>query len=150
VSLIPIIDAERVIGYLAINFMVGDLAIAQQAISVLIRAEKREEAIHEQFLSPHDIVERTIEEFLHRLGRPAVLLNKAERMDLMRLLRERGALRMRGAVEEVAARIGVSRAAVYNYIAAIGGQTAPVRKNRSPHEKPRAASPGGRQRSPGA
>jgi predicted transcriptional regulator YheO len=131
VSLIPILEQEQVIGYLAINFMVGDLAIAQQAISILIRAEKHDEAIHEQFLSPHDIIEKTIEDFLHKAGRPAALLNKTERLELMRLLRDRGALRMRGAVEEVAARMGVSRAAVYNYISLIGGQMAPRRKRGS-------------------
>jgi predicted transcriptional regulator YheO len=68
VSLIPILEREQVIGYLVINFMVGDLEIAQQAISILIRAEKHDEAIHEQFLSPHDIVEKTIEDFLQGLA----------------------------------------------------------------------------------
>jgi predicted transcriptional regulator YheO len=61
-----------------------------------------------------------IEENLNDRGRPAHLLTRAERIELRRRLKERGALNMRGAVEQIAASLNVSRAAVHNYLQEIG------------------------------
>jgi predicted transcriptional regulator YheO len=67
-------------------------------------------------LSPRDVIERTIDEYLHECGRPVALMVKAERLELVRRLRDRGAFGMRGAVTDVASKLGVSRTAVYNYL----------------------------------
>lgn len=119
VSVIPILDEDEVIAYIAINFLVQDLATAHQALSLLVRAEAHSGAIKETFLSPRDVTERTIDEYLHECGRPVALMEKAERLELVRRLRNRGAFGMRGAVSDVASKLGVSRAAVYNYLSEI-------------------------------
>lgn len=116
VSLIPILDEDEVIAYIAVNFLVQDFVTAHQALSLLIRAEPHSEAIEETFLTPRDVIERTIDEYLHECGRPVALMVKAERLELVRRLRDRGAFGMRGAVSDVASKLGVSRAAVYNYL----------------------------------
>lgn len=116
VSLIPVMHDERVIGYLAVNFLVQDLAMARQALSVLVQAETHAEAIEEKFLSPHDIIEKIFDEYLHASGRPVALLHKSQRIGLIRRLRDRGVFSMRGSVDEVASMLGVSRTAVYNYL----------------------------------
>jgi predicted transcriptional regulator YheO len=116
VSLIPITHDGRVIAYLAVNFLVQDLAMARQALSVLVQAEPHAEAIEEKFLSPHDVIEKSVDDFLHTSGRPVELLEKRERIELIRRLRDRGVFSMRGAVDEVASSLGVSRTAVYNYL----------------------------------
>ncbi|ANP52924.1 putative transcriptional regulator YheO [Streptomyces griseochromogenes] len=45
-------------------------------------------------------------------------LGRAERLDLFRDLDRRGVFAVRGAVQQVAARLGISRASAYNYLAA--------------------------------
>lgn len=116
VSLIPILDDDKVIAYIAVNFLVQDFATAQQALSVLVRAEHHSEAIEETFLSPRDVVDRTVEEYLHDCGRPAALMDRSSRLQLIRRLSERGAFGMRGAVGQIASKLGVSRTAIYNYL----------------------------------
>jgi predicted transcriptional regulator YheO len=46
----------------------------------------------------------------------AALLDKSERIDLLRHLRDRGVFHMRGAADYVASVLRVSRAAIYNYL----------------------------------
>ena len=116
VSLIPVFDEDEVIGYIAVNFLIHDLAVAVQALSVLARAEPHAEAIQETFTSPREVIEKIVDEYLHMSGRPVALLDKRERIELVRLLRDRGVFRMRGAVDEVTQLVGVSRTAVYNYL----------------------------------
>jgi predicted transcriptional regulator YheO len=124
VSLIPIMHHERVIGYLAVNFLVQDLAMARQALSVLVQAETHTEAIEEKFLSPHDVIEKIFDEYLHASGRPVALLDKGRRIELIRRLRDRGVFSMRGSVDEVASMLGVSRTAVYNYLKEVNANRA--------------------------
>jgi len=56
VSLIPIIDDGKVIAYLSVNFLVQDLSMARQALKLLVDAEPHDEAIHEVFLSPTEVI----------------------------------------------------------------------------------------------
>jgi D-arginine utilization repressor len=116
VSLIPIIHDDKVIAYLGINFLTHDLEIAQQALSVLIQTEPHPESIEEKFLWPHDIIQKSIDEYLQISGRPIAMLGKRERVELIRRLRDRGVFGMRGATDEVASILGVSRTAIYNYL----------------------------------
>jgi predicted transcriptional regulator YheO len=116
VSLIPILDRGKVIAYVAVNFVVQDIVLAQQALSLLVNAEPREEAIEEAFLTPRDVIQKLVDERLHDQGRLAALLDKSERIELLRYLRDRGVFRMRGAVDDVASMLRVSRAAIYNYL----------------------------------
>jgi len=116
VSLIPIIHEDVVIAYLSLNFVVSDLENARQVLSLLTQTEPHPEVIEEKFIWPHDIIEKSVNEFLHICGRPIATLRKEERIELVRLLRDRGVFGMRGAVDEVATILRVSRTAVYNYL----------------------------------
>jgi len=116
VSLIPISHQAEVIGYLSFNLLVQDLVVAQQALALLVQGEPRSERIEETFLSPRDVISRIVGEFVRLAGRPVALLDRLGRVDLVQRLRDGGVFGMRGAVDEVASVLGVSRTAVYNYI----------------------------------
>lgn len=115
VSLLPILHEGLVIAYLAINFSVEELEQARQAIGLLTKTAA-EGRVVEQFMSAGDVIGSILDEGLHARGRTANRLSRDERIELLRRLKERGALNMRGAVEEIATRLGVSRAAIYNYL----------------------------------
>ena len=53
------------------------------------------------------------------LGRPCTDMDRSQKQVAVRRLDEQGAFRLRGAVEEVAARMGVTRATLYTYLNAI-------------------------------
>jgi predicted transcriptional regulator YheO len=116
VSAIPITHDGAVIAYVGVNFLVHDFEMAQQALSLLIQTEPHREVIEERFLSPREVIASSIEAQLKAFGRPAAMLKKAERIVLVRRLREQGLFGMRGAADQIASILGVSRAAIYNYL----------------------------------
>ncbi len=119
VSVIPVRQDRRVIGYLAVNFLVHDLEVAVQALSVLCKPEPHDFAISENFTSPREVIAQTATEYLRAQGRTLALLSTAERIQLVRHFKTKGVFQMRRAAEEVAGLLGVSRAAVYNYLSAL-------------------------------
>lgn len=116
VSLIPLTDEGEVIGYIAVNFLIHDLEVAMQALSVLATPEPRHEAIKEKFLSPKQVIVEAAKEYVRMVGRPIALLDKRERIEFLKQLKDRGVFRMRGAIGSVAALLGVSRTAIYDYL----------------------------------
>ncbi|MFF4504253.1 transcriptional regulator [Streptomyces sp. NPDC001401] len=64
----------------------------------------------------------------HRLGqtRTWAALDRAERLDLFRRLDEQGVFAVRRAIEQVAARLGISRASAYSYLSQARATTDPT------------------------
>ncbi|MET3597573.1 putative transcriptional regulator YheO [Mesorhizobium shonense] len=116
VSLIPIIIGGTTVAYLAINFAIGDLLMAQRILGELARIEayptRSKEASLPNSLSARQLVESYLEDF----ARPPHLLDREDRIELVRRLHDQGVFQMRGIVREIATRLGISRAAVYNYL----------------------------------
>ncbi len=63
-------------------------------------------------------LDRMIASVATELGRPLPELAREDKQRAVRLLDERGAFRLRKAVEDVADALGVSRFTVYNYLGA--------------------------------
>ncbi|HET6289568.1 MAG TPA: PAS domain-containing protein [Amycolatopsis sp.] len=70
------------------------------------------------------VVDAIVDEHQLRLNKPWAALSREERLDLFRGLHARGVFAVRRAVPQVAARIGISRASAYNYLAEIREQGA--------------------------
>jgi predicted transcriptional regulator YheO len=115
-SLIPIVHDDEVIAYMTVSILVQDIAIAQQALSLLIEPEPSIEAAEESFVSPRDLVTKIIDSHLRKSSRPIAMWDRKQRIELIRELKDRGVFITRGAVDEVASMLGVSRTAVYNYL----------------------------------
>ena len=64
----------------------------------------------------HGALDRLIMGVERELGSPLAALSREEKQHAVRLLDERGAFRLRKAVEDVADVLGVSRFTVYNYL----------------------------------
>jgi DNA binding protein with HTH domain len=64
----------------------------------------------------HGALDRLIAGVERELGRPLTELSREDKQRAVRLLDERGAFRLRKAVEDVADALGVSRFTVYNYL----------------------------------
>lgn len=116
VSLLPVVHDGEVIAYVAVNFSIQDLDAARQTLSLLAMPEPHKKAIKENFLWPHDIIEKTVDEYVHTTAKPIALMGRTDRIELVQLLKQRGAFGMKGAVDEIASALGVSRTAVYNYL----------------------------------
>jgi predicted transcriptional regulator YheO len=122
-SLLPIRHAGAVIGYLAVNFLVQDLLQAQQVLSFLVGPEPQDAAIKDPFDPPRSAA-ALVDEYLESVGSTVRGLGRSRRIDLIRQLHRRGAFALRGAVEDVARKLGVSRTTIYNYLTELGAEPA--------------------------
>ena len=68
----------------------------------------------------HSALDDMVAELRERLG-PAEDWSRRDKQEAVRVLADRGAFLLRGAVEDVAAVMGVSRITIYNYLNAIDG-----------------------------
>jgi uncharacterized protein YqgV (UPF0045/DUF77 family) len=64
----------------------------------------------------HDVLERLLLEVEVGFGSLLVSLSREEKQRAVQVLSDRGAFSLRGSVEDVADRLGVSRFTVYNYL----------------------------------
>lgn len=64
-------------------------------------------------------LDRMVEHIEEELGGELEELSRAEKQAAIRMLDERGAFQLRKSIEDVAARMGVSRITIYNYLNAI-------------------------------
>jgi len=69
---------------------------------------------------------------LHQ-NRPWAVLDRAERLELFRGLDDRGVFAVRRAVEQVAARLGISRASAYSYLSQARAATDPASDSHGGH-----------------
>jgi len=63
-------------------------------------------------------VRRMVDQIIAEMGRDMSDLSREEKQQVVRTLNDRGAFALRGAVEEVADMMGVSRITIYNYLSA--------------------------------
>lgn len=98
-----------------------DLSPAQAAINAISQLLPNPPAANEQ---PHEIIGPSIDgvldsmlsDALATVGKPVPMMEKADRIEVLRLLETRGAFRIKRAAEMVASRLGVSRVTVYSYL----------------------------------
>jgi predicted transcriptional regulator YheO len=64
-----------------------------------------------------DMIDTMIAECEYRMGSPAGEMNKEQRVEVVRILDERGAFQVRNSAVLVANRLGVTRKTIYNYLA---------------------------------
>jgi len=62
------------------------------------------------------MLKRIVEEAIEEVGKPVSLMQKAQKMEVVRILDKEGLFLIRGAIGYVADVLGVSRATTYNYL----------------------------------
>ena len=110
----------HVIAALCINRDLSPVQTAMAALSGLApepATEADREAPHE-LVAPDvaSVLEDMINEAIAAVGKPATAMGKADRIDVLRLLEDRGAFHIKRAAEKVSARLGVSRVTTYGYL----------------------------------
>jgi predicted transcriptional regulator YheO len=116
VSVLPIVIDGETVAYIAVNIILDELIMAQKMLAQLTSTEPHPSAIEETFLPTSGSLPQIVERCLEEVPRPAHLLSREERIELMRRMHHEGAFQFRGAVPEIARRLRMSRASVYNYL----------------------------------
>ncbi len=92
-------------------------AMANGATSVQLRVAATPEEI--PIPSIRDALDDILRMAEHEIGSPAADWDRAQKQQVVRMLDERGAFLLRGAVDDIAQIMGVSRITIYNYLNAL-------------------------------
>ena len=111
----------EIYGALCINLDVTAIEIFEDFIRDLAAGSPQAELTEAFPQDLNDMLETMIAECEYRLAKPAKEMNKDERIEAVRFLEERGAFQVRNSAAIVAARLGVTRKTIYNYLSEIAG-----------------------------
>lgn len=119
-------DAEgQAVGALCLNIDVSKYALAAEAFQQFLRVEDPETPDDQEVEVPDnnvwDVVDRIISQVISNYGSNAALLDKNQKVEIVRFLYEKGVFLIKGAIEHVARKLGVSRFTIYNYVDEVRG-----------------------------
>jgi len=110
-------DSEGVIvGAFCINFDISQFKNMQLAVDELVQTIDSENGNETFASSLNETVESFVTQAASKMGKLPAAMNKNERVRFVGLLEEQGAFMIKGAVDQVAKAMGVSRYSVYNYL----------------------------------
>ena len=117
-------ERQEVIGALCINFDLGDFMqctkLLQDFCAAKPLAKAADEAIHNADVT--QILVKMIATVIAEAGLPVANMQKADKLEIVRFLNDKGVFLIKGAVEEVAGQLNVSRFTVYNYLDEVRAQ----------------------------
>lgn len=116
--------AGRIIGSLCINLDLTPLQSIQNILGTLLPAAAQRDSGRE-IVAPNinTVLDDIITEAINATGRPVAVMDKADRIEALRILDERGAFRIKRAVERVAKRLAISKVTAYSYLEQVRNQT---------------------------
>jgi predicted transcriptional regulator YheO len=115
-------ENDNPVAAFCINLNVTPLLLFTRFLRTLPAGQ--EEADLSESFSPDlgQMVETIIAECAYQVGKPISVMSKSDRVQVVKLLDERGVFQLRKSVPLVAERLGVTQKTVYNYLTQLEGQ----------------------------
>lgn len=110
-----------------INFDTTEFFNASQMLSQFLVQDQAEGAPDsaETFThSPAETIEALFQQAVVEIGKQPATMSTEEKTELVEILERNGALQFKGAVEQIALRVGVSKYTIYNYLKKIHARQA--------------------------
>ena len=107
-----------IIGALSVNYDLTETLLLSNSLERFSRRTSAESAVEAAPIVGNGVggqIERAFAEAADAVGRPAPLMARAQKVRVVHDLERRGIFLIKGAVDEVAQLLGVSRYTVYNY-----------------------------------
>lgn len=115
-------DADgRVIAALCINVDLTPLQVARSALDAALRPSVKDAAeapVQEEIFASDisEVLDNLIDGAIAHTGKTAAVMDRDDRLAVLRFLDERGAFFVKRAVDRVARRLNISRVTAYNYL----------------------------------
>ncbi|MTI85865.1 MAG: transcriptional regulator [Firmicutes bacterium] len=114
-------DADgNIIGCLCINYDVTELLIHKNHLEQFISFGDHRDSNHasgELFASDvSEVLESMIDQVISKMGKPIPGMQKDDKIKVVLELDDKGVFLIKGAIDKVAAMLGVSRYTIYNYL----------------------------------
>lgn len=112
-------EGQKPIGYLCINFDLSELVMVRNSINALCYTESDEDTEDKKGyrgVSISEVLCNLVASVLDDAGRPVAYMTKDDKVKIVKILDEKGAFLIKGAIDYVAKVLCVSRYTVYNYL----------------------------------
>lgn len=118
-------DQQQIIGCMCINYDITDYLCCKSAMEKLTAFPKQSSDEKEaadngsnEFFENNvkSIIEKMIAEAIEISNKPIELMNKDEKMHFVKILDEKGVFLVKGAVDDLAEMLGVSKFTIYNWL----------------------------------
>lgn len=110
---------QKPIGCLCINFDLSDFVMVRNSINALCHTDEPEETKEDkgyQGASINEVLCNLVNSVLEASGKPVAYMTKEDKVEIVRILDQKGAFLIKGAIDYVAKVLCVSRYTVYNYL----------------------------------
>lgn len=112
-------ENQKPIGCLCINFDLSDFVMVRNSINALCHTDEPEETKEDkgyQGASINEVLCNLVNSVLEASGKPVAYMTKEDKVEIVRVLDQKGAFLIKGAIDYVAKVLCVSRYTVYNYL----------------------------------
>ena len=112
-------ENQKPIGCLCINFDLSDFVMVRNSINALCHTDEPEEMKEDkgyQGASINEVLCNLVNSVLEASGKPVAYMTKEDKVDIVKVLDQKGAFLIKGAIDYVAKVLCVSRYTVYNYL----------------------------------
>lgn len=104
------------IGIFAINYDITSLLMVEDALKSLTVAEQSEREPDKITQSVNDLLEELIDQSVRKIGKPAALMNKDDKIKAVQFLNDSGAFLITKSGDKVSKYFGISKYTLYSYI----------------------------------
>lgn len=109
-------NAGNNIGCLCINYDITDLLVFKPQLDELIKINKSEVEELGVINRVNDVLLELVNTTIKSYNRPVIYLTKEEKVNIVRILEDKGVFMIKGAIDFVAEALQVSRYTIYNYL----------------------------------
>ena len=106
----------KVVAILGINYDISSLLMVEGAVHELTATQDTAQTEPEKITNVNDLLDELIEQSVALVGRPAVLMNKEDKMRAIGFLSQNGAFLITKSGDKVAKYFGISKYTLYSYI----------------------------------
>lgn len=111
---------KKVIGALCINIDLTDYLFARNVLNELLygaEMEDQEKSVEEYFSNNvRELFDTTIQQAIEKTGVPVPMMNKENKIKIVKTMDESGIFLLKNGVELVAQELGVTKYTIYNYL----------------------------------
>lgn len=115
-------DDGEVLGCLCVNYNITNFYMAENVIKNFCNFNKQSskkdtETKHEIFAENiNDVMSKIMTDAIKQIKKPILYMEKEDKIEIIKYLDQRGAFMIKGAVDQVADKLNVSRYTIYNYL----------------------------------
>ena len=114
-------NQKKIIGCVCINYDLTEHSMFHRVMdefctTVDLDNEKSEKSIETFTSDVHEVLKNIIQKAVEKIGKPASLMQKEDKLMVVKIADKKGAFLIKGAITQLAREINVSRFTIYNYL----------------------------------